>query len=182
MRHITKAVPVFISLFAITSCLNTMKEGKQASSEHTDKDTLSEKQVMANAGPPRPVIIYKTKKDYSRNVPVIMDPEKEMITSYPAPGDLFYKDSFAYPTPLIKGFLLDNRGINERVVFLNMTYEEYSDLDSTPPVGMLDTLIIDKDPLETMFFCGSESQFKDMIKELNQSIEKGDFSKFRRMK
>ena len=34
-----------------------------------------------------PVLIYKTRKDYSHNVPVIMDASRRRIVSYPAPSD-----------------------------------------------------------------------------------------------
>src|ERR1035437_9891940 len=74
-----------------------------------------------STGPP--TMVYKTKADYSKNVPVTLSDDKSVIISYPAPIDLKPGGSFATPTLLQDGYLLDNRGINAKVAFLKMTYE-----------------------------------------------------------
>ncbi len=58
------------------------------------------------------VYIYKTRKDYSRLVPVLMDETRTRIVSYPTPTDLKTNGKLAYPTPLENGYWLDNRGIS----------------------------------------------------------------------
>src|SRR5580693_4313855 len=63
-------------------------------------------------------VIYKTKGDYSKNVPVTLSDDKSKIVSYPAVQDIYYKGALAYPTPLAKGYWLDNRGINVNSAFL----------------------------------------------------------------
>ena len=78
------------------------------------------------------VYIYKTKADYSHQVPVMMDEARTRILSYPAPGDLKMGDGLRLPTLLNKGYLLDNKGIGPNVAFLTYTYEEYSQLPTAP--------------------------------------------------
>lgn len=119
------------------------------------------------------VIIYKTTKDYSDLVPVIMDAGRTKIVSYPAPSDLFFRSELAKPTGLKKGYLLDNRGINENVAFLKYTYETYSKLTEAPSLKEMMLNITDKYPLKEMIYCGKRNQYKDEIKELNALIDKG---------
>ena len=64
------------------------------------------------------VYVYKTKADYSHQVPVIMDEARTRILSYPAPGDLKMGNGLRLPTVLNKGYLLDNKGIGPNVAFL----------------------------------------------------------------
>jgi len=111
-----------------------------------------------------------------------MNDERSNIVSYPAPGDLKYKGKPATPSELTGGFLLDNRGINENVAFINVTYEKYMALEKTPSKEELLSLVIDPYPLEVMFNCGKRAAFKDEVEELNAIIEARDFSKFRKLK
>jgi hypothetical protein len=117
-----------------------------------------------------PVIIYKTYKDFSGFVPVIMDAKKTKIVSYPAPTDLL---SGCKPVALHMGYLLDRRGINENVVYLNITYDAYSKLMKVPTLDEMNALILEKYPLVELYYCGNESNYKDLIPELNVLIEKG---------
>ena len=48
----------------------------------------------------QPIIIYKTKSDYSQNVAVTLSDDKSKIISYPHPTDVFYKKKLAYPINL----------------------------------------------------------------------------------
>lgn len=116
-------------------------------------------------------IIYKTIKDYSDFVPVIMNADKTEIISYPAPADLFYDGKLAKPTALKNGYLLDNRGITENIAFLSYTYETYSKLKQAPPSEELLLKIIDKNPLLEMYYCGSRIQYSDEIQKFNNLID-----------
>lgn len=98
-----------------------------------------------------PAILYKTKKDYSKNVPIAMNGAKNVIVSYPAPIDLKRGDELAYPTALIQGYYLDNLGIGPNVVYTSYTYEEYSKLGEVPTIDDLMNHIIDKYPLVEMY-------------------------------
>lgn len=150
---------------------------------NSNQSTSSEPIVstgIAVTGPD--AIIYKTKDDYSMLVPVIMNAEKTDIVSYPAPGDLKYKGKPAIPTQLADGFLLDNRGINEYVAFLNISYEDYIALKETPAKDELMEMIVSNDPLTVMFSCGKRTLYKDEAQELNAYILENDFSKFKKLK
>ena len=119
--------------------------------------------------PGPPVMIYKTKKDYSKNVAVILSDDKSQILSYPAPTDVSGK--LPLPTNLKKGYLLDNRGINQNVAFLKMTYEEYAKQAKAPAINELYANILDKDPLTEICNCGNRNALKDPEKEINSLIK-----------
>jgi len=167
---------LFVSLIAIIalipfSCTNT--------TESNSNDPI----VSTGVGMTGPdAIIYKTKANYNSLVPVIMNVQKTEIISYPAPGDLKYKGKPAIPIQLEDGFLLDNRGINENVAFLSLTYREYMALNATPSRDELMALIIKKEPLTEMYNCGKRAKYKKEAEELNTLITAKDFSKFRKLK
>lgn len=169
---------IFLSLFIaifIMSCSNS-KVNKAGQSEPIEEQTA----VKSKAGPK--VIIYKTTADYTNNVPVTLSEDKTEITSYPGIKDIFYKGEFAYPTKLNNGYLLDNRGIDQNVAFLNYTYEQYSKLKATPSSIELYSIILDKDPITEMYNCGSKFDFKDLVAELNKAIDENNLTFFQKLK
>jgi len=123
-----------------------------------------------------PCIVYKTKLDYSKNIPVILSDDQSRIVSYPDVKDIYFKGGLAYPAALNDGFLLDNRGIGPHVAFLSITYEQYSKMDKTPSSSELFELIIDKDPLIEMYQCGNRSKYSDIENELNKLISSGNIT------
>jgi hypothetical protein len=122
------------------------------------------------------VIIYQTKDDYSKLVPVSLSEDRKSIDSYPDIKDVYFNGNLAYPTPLHKDYWLDNRGISANVAFLNMTYEEYSKLPKTPTPEELMKMVSYAEPIVSMYSCGSRSSYNDIIKELNSKIDAADFS------
>ncbi len=147
----------------------------------------SQKNQTANSEPTAAIaspkaIIYQTKADYSRNVPVMLSEDKKSIVSYPGPRDVFTGGELAYPSKLADGWFLDNRGIGANVAFLKYTYEEYSKMAQTPSATELYNAIIDKDPIKKMYFCGPKGSYQNIVDDLNQLIEKKDFSKFKKIK
>lgn len=116
-------------------------------------------------------IVYKTRKNYYDNVPVILTSDKKNIVSYPSIYDVYYNGKLSYPTKLTDGYLLDNRGINESVAFTSYTYEEYSKLKETPSKDELLKRIIDKNPLIVIVYCGNRSNYKNEVEELNDQIK-----------
>ena len=137
---------------------------------------------MANSASLQPCIVYKTRSDYNKLVPVALSPDKTTIVSYPDIKDIYYKGKLAYPTQLAGGYLLDNRGIGPDVAFLNYAYEDYSRLFKTPGAAELWKRMLDKDPLLEMYQCGNRSQYKDLEKELNELIVSGKIREFKRLK
>jgi hypothetical protein len=117
-------------------------------------------------------IVYQTKADFSKNVPVILSADKSEIVSYPHPTDIKSGDLFQYPIELKGGYLLDNRGINENVAFLKLTYEEYSKMPEAPSLEILYSLIIEKDPIIKICDCGNKKAFNNLTEQLNTLILK----------
>jgi hypothetical protein len=126
-------------------------------------------------------IVYKTKTDYRNNVPVTMNADKTAIVSYPAPTDVYYKGKLAYPTALLNGYWLDNRGISVNTVFLKLTYEEYSKLDTAPTLEEMTEMIVDKNPFTEIYNLGNRSRFTNETEEINTLIKKGALKKFKRL-
>ena len=150
----------------------------QAAPVNSTNDSV--KRTMGISSPP--CIIYRTKSDYSMNVPVALSQDKSKIVSYPDRKDVYYNGKFAIPTPLAQGFLLDNRGIGAQVAFLSYTYEEYSRLAVTPPATDLMSLILDKDPLTEMYQCGQRGQYTNIVQELNDLINSGMLNTCKKLK
>ena len=144
IKQTTTGILLFALIGAGAGCSSLRKE----TTKTTDNQVIKVQQQTAITGNTRqagpPVIIYKTTRDYSRNVPVTLNADGTKIVSYPAVSDV---RSLPYPTPLADGFLLDNRGIGQHVAFLSYTYEEYAALPKTPTAAELFEKIIDKHPL-----------------------------------
>ena len=158
---------MLLTLLLITSCSSVKKNNKiNAEAMKMGQDTVN---LSFEEGPQ--TIIYKTKEDYKTFVPVILSKDKSEIISYPHPGDVYYEEKLAYPTELKKGYLLDNRGINENVAFLKITYEDYSNLKAAPPKDLMYSMILDKDPLVKIFNCGNRNRFKNGTSDINKFIK-----------
>lgn len=124
------------------------------------------------AGALAPVIVYKTKADYSQLVPVTLNETRDKVVSFPAPSDLYTNGILSIPVQLDKDYLLDMRGIHANTAFTSYTYEAYSKLESAPSVQDLISSIIDPDPFEEIYDCGNRSQFKSLEKDLNKLTRK----------
>lgn len=138
---------------------------------NTDESQSNNITIDYTSGPP--IIIYKTKKNYRQNVAVGLSDDKTKIISYPHPSDVYYKGELAYPTKLNKGYLLDNQGINMNVAFLSISLEQYSSYENAPSLEELYSLIIDKNPLKELYYCGNRQKLKDEIIEINKIISEG---------
>lgn len=115
----------------------------------------------------KPVVIYKTTKDYSKNIPIVMDEAKEKIIAYPAITDV---SNSKRPTRLANGFLLDNFGVQKNTVYTSYTIEEFQKLNKQPSLNELESRIIDKNPFVEMYrYMGSAAT----IEVLNQEIQNG---------
>lgn len=134
------------------------------------------------ATPSAPCIIYKTRGDYSQNLPVILTDDKSQIASFPDVADIKRQGERVYPTMLEGGFLLDNRGIDPNVVFLTLTYDEYGNREKTPGASELMSMILDRDPVTEMYRCGNRGDFADIVTDLNTLIQSGQLSKCQRIK
>jgi len=175
-KSVFNFVSIAVLFLFLLSCSNSCKVNH--SNKPGEQNELTGKNEMA--GPP--VIVYKTNADYYDKVPVTLSDDKSEIVSYPGIKDIYYKGELAYPTKLNDGYLLDNRGIGPNSAFLKITYEEYGKLDSTPSKGELFGLILDDDPFDKMYNCGSKYKYKDIVAELNIMIDEKKLKKQTRLK
>lgn len=164
-----KRFPIYLLILFIVSLFT----GCHCSKKTTKSTTVEQNNIQPESNATAPALVYKTRKDYTHYVPVIMNVEKTKIVSYPDPTDIYYNGKLSYPTPLENGFLLDNRGIGPNVAFLNLTYEAYSQLKGTLTMKQMMDNLLDKYPLLEMWNCGPRGGFKDEVKELNVLIDNG---------
>ena len=170
--YINKLLTILLIISVVWSCKTQQKVD----------DMAAKNEIVAidySAGPT--TFIYKTKGDYNKLVPVTLSDDKTKISSYPHPKDIYYNAELALPTQLSDGYLLDNRGINANVAFLNITYEEYSKLDKNPSVDELLGMIIDDNPLIELYNCGNRYQYKDEVAELNSIITKNQLKQCKKI-
>ncbi|MCX6233157.1 MAG: hypothetical protein NT175_00315 [Bacteroidetes bacterium] len=162
------------------SLIDVILSGLIISSCGVSRDNQQKSETVDYSG--TPTLIYKTKKDYYNNVPVILSADKSKIVNYPAISDVYFKGVLAYPFQLADGYLLDNRGINENTAFLKYTYEEYSKLKELPKLTDLYSFIIDKEPFVELYNCGNRYRFKDEIAELNEIIKSNKLKDYKRLR
>lgn len=131
---------------------------------------------------PAPVIIYKTKLDYSQHVPVTLTPDKKSIVSYPATSDVYFGGDLAYPIRLEDEYFLDRRGIDANSAFTKWTYYEYSRLPKTPSPQEIMQGLLETDPFTEMWNCGNRGAFSDLENDLNKIIRNGKLSDYKRLR
>jgi hypothetical protein len=158
---------LMLSLLILNGCGVHRKSGSTVMKRMEDPKMDMGVQATAKA------LVYKTRADYFDRVPVLMNAEKNKIVSYPDPTDLKIGNTFAQPTKLQNGYLLDNRGIENNVAFLTYTYDTYSALPKAPALNQLMDSLLDRNPLTELWDCGSRSLFKKEVDELNALIDKG---------
>lgn len=128
-----------------------------------------------------PAMVYKTKKDYSKNVPVGLSEDKKRVVSYPAQSDIRKGKEFTYPTKLTDGYLLDNRGIGPNTAFLRFTYEDYYNMDNVPTAERLMNYILDDDPFTELYKVGNRGDFENIETEINELIESNKLKKLKNL-
>lgn len=174
---------LFLLAIMIMAACHTEKKVSDNAAPQSQNGGDASTGVTGNNQPPLSVvaspqvIVYKMRKDYSQNVPVILSDDKKTIVSYPHPRDIYTNGKLAVPTPLKDGYWLDNRGIRENVAFLSYTYEEYAALSDVPPINVLYNKIIDKDPLTEMWICAHRHAYHDIVAELNEIITNNELEK-----
>ncbi|MCX6251516.1 MAG: hypothetical protein NTX61_12280 [Bacteroidetes bacterium] len=165
-------VMLFLPVLFFLSCTNNVtSQGGSSTSGNTNTSVSSPA-----------CIIYKTRSDYSKNVPVMLSDDKKRITSYPGIRDIYTHGVLAYPDILANGFLFDNRGIGPNVAFLKYTYTDYQRLEKMPSAEELWKQILDNDPIIEMYQCGTRSQYSDPVTELNKIITDGKLKDCKKLK
>jgi len=161
-QRLVRAGSILLFLFVLVGCRSS---ARLASNEFSGEE-------LTMHLPGAPVVIYKTNGDYRHLVPVMMNEARTEILSYPDPADVWFEGRLAVPSLLNKGYLLDNRGINEHVVFLSYTYEEYSRMEQAPTLEQMMQHIRERYPLVEMYRCGLRSEYRNLIEEVNVLIDR----------
>jgi hypothetical protein len=115
-------------------------------------------------------LIYKTRKDYSKYVPVELSADKKSVVSYPAPSDVAAMAKLT-PVRLHKHYLMSRSGVSPNTAYLCMTIEAYSRLPQAPSSEELLKMIRDKAPVKDLFDCGKRNELS--TKAINELIDKG---------
>lgn len=165
------AIPIACALF-LGAC-GAKKGTAEGHPSRGTPDAAAGGGAAVHASSPR-ALVYRTRADHRNHVPVLLSEDGSRIISYPHPKDLRLADGPPLPTPLGKGYLLDNRGISMHVAFLGITYAEYAALDEAPSLEKLQSMIIDKDPLTELCECGPKAGFKDIARELGAWVDSGE--------
>ena len=168
-----KIIGVLLILCVLCAC-RTVHQGVESPAIAPQEAPAWGVKVQPRVAATPPVIVYKTRADYNDQVPVVLDPTRQRIISFPDPSDLCLGDgSFATPTQLNDGYLLDRRGVGQYTAFLDYSYADYSQLDSLPELEVLMKHIIDPNPIVEMWNCGSRTKYQNLIEDLNGLIEMG---------
>jgi len=141
---------------------------------------------LANAmlEPTPHLIVYKTKANYNDLVPITLSDDNSEMISFADPTDIYRrnpdtgKKELPYPIKLNQGYLL-RYGLSSNAAFLDVTYEEYSSLDSASYKKFISLDMVknkDYDPFLEMYDCG-EWQSKDDIERINNFINQGKLKK-----
>ena len=150
-----RSINVVLALLIFAAC-GTRKQNKPMF-----KDTTMSSQLPA-------LIIYKTKKDYSNLVPVILSSDKKQIIGYPDPIDVKNDSSYNYPTSLFNGYWIDNIGITVNTGFININLEDYSKLKEPPSIKEMTSKLVEVEPFLEIWNCGYGIELN--IPELNRII------------
>ncbi|MCF7820700.1 MAG: hypothetical protein K9M44_04510 [Candidatus Pacebacteria bacterium] len=162
----------------IKSDIDSNYNQNDVSVENSNKDAVEASQA---GNTPSPVIIYKTTGEYYDLVPVVLSQDKSQIVSYPGREDVYKNDILAYPFKMSKDYLFDNRGLGKNSAFLDISYEDYSQMESDPSSEELYEKIIDKDPIVEMYNCRN-LDIADNIVELNKLIKRNQLSDCEKIK
>lgn len=137
-----RLIPVMAAALSTAACSQRTTDG--------DNRIVKAETILTGSSHARPsAIVYRTSRDYSRNVAVTLDVTRTRITSYPAPTDV--RNGSAMPLNLGNGYLLDRRGIGPATAFLDITYDEYATLTKTPSPDSLINHVIDSAPFTDMY-------------------------------
>ena len=167
MRILLKIIAAIVVISAFQYCSTKSRATHSMNGDNNQQGEIS----VDNATAP-PVIVYKTRSDYSNQVAVTLNADKTKIISYPHPRDLYLDGKLSKPTDLGNGYLLDNQGITTQVAFTNFTFEQYAKLDTPPTLDKLWDKLVDKNPLLIFCNCGSRHQYQNLDEDLKELVKR----------
>ena len=132
-------------------------------------------QAQKTVGPH--LLVYKTKGDYRRLVPVVLAEDRSKIVSYPDPADIKNEGTKMLPIALHGGYFINYNGISPNAAFLKITFARYAALNQTPPPDQLFKMVLDTNPLTSLYDCGVKSVYKNPEAQINELIDRKMLSK-----
>jgi len=117
------------------------------------------------------IVIYKTKKDYSACVPVVLSDDKKKIVSFPAVSDL-KAGNMEMPVRLHKKYWYNKYGVNANTAFLKITIQDYAKLPPNTSAEELYKLIDDPSPITKLCDCGTRLPRANSVDQLNRMIDR----------
>ncbi|MFO7851928.1 MAG: hypothetical protein ACQERS_10355 [Bacteroidota bacterium] len=123
--------------------------------------------------------VYKMVTDYSNNAPVELSPDKTKIVSIP--GEL----NLRWPVGLIDEYFLGG-SMGPNTAYLNLSREEYNELEIKPSPDSLYKLIIEKNPFTEFyqrmdvngFFRNENGYYGIDTTLINNIIKEGKLTKY----
>lgn len=166
MKKLIATLVAVAAIIAMTAC-QSQKENTSANKEVAE--TVVKPTVDNKAMALPPIVIYKTKADYSNLVPIQLNDDKTQVVSFPDPRDVYDRKR---PTQLNDGFWLDNFGIGKNVVYTDYTFEEYAALQSPPGPDTLMQHIYELNPLTAYYVSNNDYSRTDgrSVEKLNEAI------------
>ena len=101
------------------------------------------------------VVVYKTKKDFSGKVPILLNKTKDTVIGYPSPSDFSGNITGLNSKKLENGFLLDLVGVNVNTVFTFYNIKDYRSSE-TPSLKSFYENIVELDPFTEMYYCKTD--------------------------
>lgn len=137
-----RLIPIVAAALSTVACSQRTTDGGNT--------IVKAETILTGSSHARPsAIVYRTSRDYSRNVAVTLDATRTRIASYPDPADV--RNGSATPLNLGNGYWLDRRGIGPSTAFLDITYDEYAALTKAPSPDSLISHVIDSAPFTDMY-------------------------------
>ena len=116
------------------------------------------------------ILVYKTKKDYSKYVAVELSKDRKTVVYYPAPSDMAGAANLK-PIKLHSGYLLSKAGITTSTAYLNITTTAYGKLKQAPTEAAMLKMIKASAPVTVLCDCGTRGTYTE--EQLNDLIDKG---------
>ncbi len=133
-----------MKLFFLTLIIAIILSGCDNNSEGCDSTGIMKSESCCSSY--GPVQIYKTEKDYSKNVFIQLSEDKKVVTAYPGASDI----RMQAPEELAEGYLLKKMVGN---AVLSMTIDEYEEKGDSLSISDLLELVIDENPFTEFYEC-----------------------------
>lgn len=124
-------------------------------------------------------MVYKTRGDYSKLLPVRLSGNKKSVVAFPSPAEATQR---IRPTALAGGYWTSSAYIFPSTAYVLLTIDDYSSFKMSPPTADdLFFLIKDKDPFTELWDCGATGAHS--VAQLNELVSSGSLKlKCRKLK